>query len=111
MTDGSSLVMTDVSAGQKHSERTVLVREGITGILREAHPNERTRRIQMYYPGNFSSLDMPVYVNSNNPENVEAMENMISNFGWKGAIQIMDTAIAYYIDLQDERVSLFAVLL
>ena len=63
--------MTDVSDQIGHNNRFMLVREGTTGVLRDAHFNERTRRIQMYYPGEFSSVDMPLYVNPNNPDHYE----------------------------------------
>ena len=119
--DGTTLKLTDVSARFTHDDRQIIVREGITGKLRDGNEVERRRSLDLYWPSKYQITKPPQYIDVDDIRSLEAMDNLFqvrSNFvvifnpisffdhwkrhGFAGPLQVMDAAVNYY-ELDDER--------
>jgi len=100
--EGSDLVLTDVSPDKTHETRDIILRERKTGKLRYCTWEERDRRLQAFYPTKFRSLELPIYIQPDHSDFDGVVDNFLTNFEEKGAMQIMEAAVSYY-DINSDR--------
>jgi len=99
--DGSNLVMMDVSESYSHKNRPIYVREKKTGKLRYAEWPERSRRLQAQYPTKHRSMNIPPSVDPDHCDNSEIIDNFLREHDWKGAVQLLETALATFDENDD----------
>ena len=81
--DGTTLKLTDVSARFTHDDRQVIVREAITGKLRDGNEAERRRSLDLYWPSKYQITKPPQYIDVDDIRSLEALDNLFqvwSNF-------------------------------